>query len=65
MPPDQITEEAHQRAVERIREVVYQHRVGHFQVECRVLDVGTKRYQRGTSPNTENSALASPTDAPA
>jgi hypothetical protein len=38
MPPEQITEEAHQQAVERIRELVYQHRVGHFQVECRVLD---------------------------
>jgi hypothetical protein len=38
MPSQQITEEAHQRALERIREVVYQHRVGHFQVECRILD---------------------------
>ena len=40
MPPERITEEAHQRALERIREVVYQHRVGHFQVECRILDGG-------------------------
>jgi|HubBroStandDraft_6_1064221.scaffolds.fasta_scaffold292727_2 hypothetical protein len=36
--PGQITEEAHQRMLERAREFVYQHRVGHFQVECRVLD---------------------------
>jgi len=38
MAPEQITEEAHQRALERTREFVYQHRVGHFQVECRVFD---------------------------
>jgi hypothetical protein len=38
MPSDQITEETHQRMLERIRELVYQHRVGHFQVECRMLD---------------------------
>jgi hypothetical protein len=38
MPSQQITGEVHQRALERIREVVYQHRVGHFQVECRILD---------------------------
>jgi hypothetical protein len=38
MPSVQITEEARQRALERIREAVYQHRVGHFQVECRILD---------------------------
>jgi len=38
MAPEQITEEAHQRALERIREFVYQHRVGHFQVECRILE---------------------------
>jgi hypothetical protein len=36
--PGQIAEEVHQRALERIRELVYQHRVGHFQVECRILD---------------------------
>jgi hypothetical protein len=34
----QITGEAYQRALERVRELVYQHRVGHFQVECRILD---------------------------
>jgi hypothetical protein len=38
MAPEQISEEAHQRALERTRELVYQHRVGHFQVECRILD---------------------------
>jgi hypothetical protein len=38
MAPEQITEEAHQRALDRTRELVYQHRVGHFQVECRILD---------------------------
>lgn len=38
MPSEQVTEEAHQRAVERIREVIGQHRVGHFQVECRILN---------------------------
>jgi hypothetical protein len=34
----QITEESHQRALERIRELVYQHRAGHFQVVCRILN---------------------------
>ena len=38
MAPQQITEEARQRALERTRELVYQHRVGHFQVECRISD---------------------------
>ncbi len=38
MAPGQITEEAHQRTLGRIRELVYQHRVGHFQVECHILD---------------------------
>jgi hypothetical protein len=38
MAPEQITDEAHQRALERTRELVYQHRVGHFRVECRILD---------------------------
>ncbi len=38
MAPEQITEEVHQRTLERVRELVYQHRVGHFQVECRILD---------------------------
>ena len=38
MPLGSMTEEAQQRALERGREFVYQHRVGHFQVECRILD---------------------------
>jgi hypothetical protein len=29
---------AHQRALEQTREFVYQHRVGHFHVECRISD---------------------------
>jgi len=37
MPSEQITEEAHQRALERARKFVGQHRAGHFQVECRIL----------------------------
>jgi hypothetical protein len=40
MTPEQISE-AHQRALGRIRELIYQHQVGHFQVECRILD-GTR-----------------------
>ena len=38
MAPEEITEQAHQRALDRARESVYQHRVGHFQVECHILD---------------------------
>ena len=39
MPSEQVTEEAHQRYLERgIREFISQHRVGHFQVECRILN---------------------------
>ncbi len=38
MAPEQITEEAHRRALERLRDFVYQNRVGHFQVKCRILD---------------------------
>jgi len=38
MPPQKITKEARQQAVDRIRESVSQHRVGHFQVECRILN---------------------------
>jgi len=34
----QITREAYQRALERVRALVYQHRVGHFLVECHILD---------------------------
>ena len=38
MPPVLFTEEDRRRALENLRELVYQHRVGHFLVECRVLD---------------------------
>lgn len=38
MPSEQLTEETHQRAIQLIREFVYQHRLGHFQLECRILD---------------------------
>lgn len=38
MPPEKITEEARQLALERTRGFVYQHRAGHFQVECRISD---------------------------
>jgi hypothetical protein len=38
MPQKDITEQAHQRALDRTRELVYQHRVAHFQVECHILD---------------------------
>jgi hypothetical protein len=38
MPPVPLTDQAQQQALESLRQVVYQHRVGHFLVECRVLD---------------------------
>jgi hypothetical protein len=38
MAPAQITEEAHQRMLKAVHELVYQDQVGHFQVECRILD---------------------------
>jgi hypothetical protein len=38
MLPQELTEQARQQALERTREFVYQHRVGHFQVECRIFD---------------------------
>jgi hypothetical protein len=34
----QFTEDAQKKALERLRPLVYQHRVGHFQLDCRVLD---------------------------
>jgi hypothetical protein len=34
----QFTEDAQKKALEKVRRLVYQHRVGHFQVDCRVLD---------------------------
>ena len=38
MAPKEFTERERQRALDRAREFVYQHRVGHFQVECHILD---------------------------
>ena len=38
MAPRQITREEHQRALENLPKLIYQHRVGHFQLECRLLD---------------------------
>jgi hypothetical protein len=34
----QFTEDAQKKALENLRPLVYQHRIGHFQVNCRVLD---------------------------
>lgn len=34
----QLTEDARKKGLENLRQLVYQHRVGHFQVDCRVLD---------------------------
>jgi hypothetical protein len=34
----QITPEAWERGLERVRQFVYQHRIGRFQVNCQVLD---------------------------
>ena len=34
----QFTEDARKKALKNLRQFVYQHRVGHFQVDCRVLD---------------------------
>jgi hypothetical protein len=34
----QFTEKAQKKALENLRPLVYQHRLGHFQVDCRVLD---------------------------
>jgi len=34
----QFTPETQKKALERLRPLVYQHRVGHFQLDCRVLD---------------------------
>ena len=33
-----LAEDAQKKALENLRKFVYQHRVGHFQVDCRVLD---------------------------
>jgi len=51
MTPEQIKEEDHQRMLERVREFVNPERVGHFRLECRVLDgdhvigVGTVEFE--------------------
>ena len=34
----QLTGDAQKKALENLRPLVYQHRIGHFQVDCRVLD---------------------------
>lgn len=34
----QLKKDDWERGLERLREFVYQHRVGHFQLNCRVLD---------------------------
>lgn len=34
----QLTADAKKKAQENLRPLVYQHRVGHFQVDCRILD---------------------------
>jgi hypothetical protein len=34
----QITQDAWERGLARLQQLVYKHRVGHFQVDCRVLD---------------------------
>ena len=34
----QITQDAWERGLERLQQLVYQHRLGRFQVDCRVLD---------------------------
>jgi hypothetical protein len=34
----QFTENVQKKALENVRPLVYQHRIGHFQVDCRVLD---------------------------
>lgn len=38
LAPKQITKDNRQQALAGIRDFVFQHRVGHFKVECRVLD---------------------------
>jgi len=38
MPQEELSEETRRRAIERLQELVYQHRVGHFRVECHMLD---------------------------
>jgi hypothetical protein len=40
MAPGLLTEEARMRGLKILRKVVYQQQLGHFQVECRVMDGG-------------------------
>ena len=37
-PEEQLSEEAKQQAIQRIGELVYQQRLGHFRLKCHVLD---------------------------
>jgi hypothetical protein len=38
-PPQELeSDEAKQQAIERIGEMVYQHQLGHFRLECQILD---------------------------
>lgn len=44
MPPEeraQLNEASRRKALENLRQFVSQHRIGHFQIECRILD-GTR-----------------------
>jgi hypothetical protein len=51
MPQEARAEDARRGALERLQHFVYQHRVGRFRVECRVMDgkrvlgVGTVQFQ--------------------
>ena len=51
MPQERRSEEARRQSLERLQKVVYQHRLGRFRVECRVMDgkhvlgIGTVQFQ--------------------
>ena len=38
LPEESRTEEKRQQALQRLREDIYQHRIGRFRVECSVMD---------------------------
>jgi len=38
MPHEALSEEARRQALERLQQFVYQHRIGRFRIECRVMD---------------------------
>jgi hypothetical protein len=38
LAPKKFTEQERQRALDRAGELVYQHRIGHFEVECHILE---------------------------